>query len=745
MYQPRINREIGPLVLTLFRLMLIVLFVVMVGRLFQLQVLQGRNWLARANEQRFQTVETRPLRGVIYDAKGTILARNRPSFEVALIPGQIEEDDPTTESVNEEAEALVQILRILRADVDPDIAVRIQELMFRRLQSKDYREVVEGLGLPLSFIEVPDPSYAVTSANTPSVQANSILSAVLAISQTTPISPTIPTVLIPDTTQPLPLAGVVALVQRLMELRRAGGSSIPVPIFDQVDRLQAFEIVENTYRLPGVRVNEVPVREYVYGDLFSHVLGFMAPIPAALAAEYQANGYNDPNERVGISGLEASYQDQLRGMPGYRNVEIDIVGREVRTLDQRDPVPGFNLVLGIDRRLQLVMSDALQLALDERRAKSGVAIAMNPATGLILGMVSLPSYDNNIFAEGINERYLQLQNDERKPLINYAIGGLYPPGSTYKMVPATAALTEGIIGPNDIVRDDGPLFLPNKFFPNDPAQAQKFVSWNHKLGINYGPINVVKALALSNDIYFYWIGGGYPPLKVRGLNDSLMAKWSELFGYGARTGIDLLGEVAYPIPDDQWKRQTWAESWTTGDSYNMSIGQGYMLATPLQVLVSAAAIANDGKIVAPQIVYQITDSAGGLQRDFQAKFVRDLPTTPEIIQYIQEGMFEAVQSGTAIASQLPNVQVAGKTGTAEYCDYKPKEFPPPSDGCRRDDKDNLPTHAWYVAYAPYESPEIIVIAFVYDGGEGSATALPVVRKTLEAYFGEIRSQPPNNS
>jgi penicillin-binding protein 2 len=509
-----------------------------------------------------------------------------------------------------------------------------------------------------------------------------------------------------------------------------------VPIIDLVDRLQASEIAEESYRLPSLRVNQVPVREYIYGEQLSHVLGFMGPIPAAAAQEYQGEGYTNPNERVGLNGVEYSYQTELRGKPGYRNIEVDILGREMRTVGQvAEPVPGANLYLTIDWRLQRVMYDALLAKMEEIDAPWGVTIAMDPKTGEILGMVSLPSYDNNVFAERINEDYLALERDERRPLINYAIGGLYPPGSTFKMVPATAALSEGVISPDTTIVDAGPIFLPNRYFPNDPSQAQKFVSWNHKLGIAHGPLNVVRALALSNDIFFYWLGGGYPQSQFQGLGQRKLAEWTRLFGYGDPTGIDLPGEVGAIVPNDQWKRQLYAETWTTGDSYNMAIGQGYVLSTPLQVLVSAAAIANGGDVVIPQVVHQIADAAGGLQRDYTTKVARHLPAPPEAVSYVQQGMWEAVNgpAGTSFGAKVEGITVAGKTGTAEYCEYIPEE-----EDCRRDKEDNLPTHAWVVAYAPYENPEIAVVTFVYDGGEGSAVAVPVTQQILEAYFREIR-------
>jgi penicillin-binding protein 2 len=549
-------------------------------------------------------------------------------------------------------------------------------------------------------------------------------------------------VFFPDLEQQLPLPGLVALIKRAVTIERQGSASDPVPILDGVDRIRAFEVSEESFRIPAVRVNQVPIRQYIYGELLSHVLGFMGPIPAIVADDYEEAGYNDPNEKVGLNGLEYSYQDELRGTPGLRFVERDILGTDVRVVGPvREPVPGWNLNLSIDLRLQRVMHDALKEAKDKSTIAEGVpwavAIAMNPQNGQILGMVSLPSYDNNIFAKEIGEDYLKLEKDESRPLINYAIGGLYPPGSTFKMITSAAALAEGIIEPDTTVTDAGPIYLANRYFPNDLSQAQKFVSWNHKYGIVHGAINVVKALALSNDIFFYYMGGGYPDQFV-GLGQKRLTKWMELFGYGENTGIDLPGEVVTTVPTDQWKRQLFAETWTTGDSYNMSIGQGYVLATPLQVLVETMAVANGGTIYEPRVVHHMTDANGGLQKDFEPAVVRKLPISDEDMSYIRRGMWEVMNTdyGTGYAARVPGIEMAGKTGTAEFCEYIPEK-----EDCRRDENDNLPTHAWFTAYAPYDNPEIAVVVFLYNGGEGSGAAAPVAQKILQAYFTDIAPRP----
>lgn len=712
------GRDTSALSMFLFRAALILLFFFLGLRLYELQVVQGEEYRQRADDNRFDLVEMPALRGVMYDRNGSILTRNRPSFELGLVPEDLPFDDPETPE-DEEALEIENILRTLGLDTDSEMALRLSELMFRRLGRSDYAKTVSNVGVELGYTSVPGPTQILYPAEGPPQEYQQKL-------------------VVPDISTPLPMEGLVALVQRAVAIGRQGSASEPVPILDLVDRIRAFEMSEESYRLEAVRIKEVPVREYVYGSQvssISHLVGFMGPIPAAVAEDYRAQGYTNPNERVGLNGLEYSYQRELRGIPGYKNIEVDILGREIRTVGEvAEPVPGSNLILNVDLRLQKVMQDALQAKMDEVEAPWGVAIAMAPKTGAVMGMVSLPSYNNNVFAERINEDYLALEADERRPLINYAIGGLYPPGSVFKMVTAAAALQEGVITPETRLVDSGPIYLPNRFYPDDMSLAQRFVSWNHKYGIVHGAINVVQALQLSNDIFFYMTAGGYPPTKFQGLGVRRLTKWMDLFGYGSPTGVDLPGEVGTAIPDDRWKRQLYAESWTTGDSYNMSIGQGYVLSTPLQVLVATSAIANGGYVMQPQIVYQVTDAAGGLQHDFAPKVTRKLPLDDEYIQTVQEGMLRAVvaDNGTAYGIRLDNVTVAGKTGTAEFCEYLPEE-----EDCRRDEKGFLPFHAWFVAYAPYEDPEIALAIFVYDGGEGSQVAVPVAKTILESYFNEI--------
>ncbi len=698
--------------------MLVGLLALLVGRLYQLQVLEHAVYAVRADANRLRSVQIPAPRGLIFDRNGVLLARNHPSYQVGIVPEDLPDDDVETPDVNEEFEAVLDILLALEVHTYQDRNLEIQRTLFRALGYRDFVRVLRRADIPIRFIEVP---------------ADTLMQEAVEID----------TSALPDISRPLPIEGLAWLVQTRVQQEQQGNASNPIALLFNVDHETIFEIAEQSYRLPGIQVLEGAVREYVYGELVSHILGFMGPIPRRLPAEETAADeagaaaqdeyadYRNPNEQVGLSGIEAWYQSHLRGQPGEKTVEVDIFGQERRTIGAiRDPLPGQDILLTLDIALQRAMYDALLEKMLEKEAGSAVAIAMDPRSGQVLGMVSLPTFDNNIFAEGLGEAYLRLIQDESRSLLNFAISGLYPPGSTFKIVTATAGLEERVITPRSVILDEGPIFLPNRFFPDDPSQAQEFVSWNHLKGFTHGPLTLRQALAVSNDIFFYYVGGGYPRTFI-GLEQKELVTWAEHFGYGAPTGVDLPGETSFAVPNDQWKRINWASSWVTGDSYNMAIGQGYLLATPLQVLQSAIPIANGGTLYQPQMVLQITDSTTGRTQDFTPQITRTLDIDPATLNTIRLGMRDAVNAplGTATRGTIEGVVVAGKTGTAEFCEYDPD-----LEDCIRDEEGNLPTHASYLAFAPFNQPEIAVMVFVYGGGEGSEAAVPVATRILDAYF-----------
>ncbi|HZY43068.1 MAG TPA: penicillin-binding protein 2, partial [Anaerolineae bacterium] len=515
----------------------------------------------------------------------------------------------------------------------------------------------------------------------------------------------------------------------------------PVTIKQGLDRELALRIAEETARLPGVRVTAATAREYVSGTVTSDILGFVrriAPDDALPARQYDAD-----TDRIGAVGVEGQLEDVLRGQKGQRYVEEDVVGREVRVVGEVDPaVPGHNVYLTIDFDLQKFAYQALRDEIDKINAianrtvtQRGAAIAMNPRTGEILAMVSLPSYDNNLFSRPVIKQadLDAISNDPYLPQINHAFQSAFPPGSTFKIVLAAAALQEGVITPRTIINDPGVIVVPNQFALENLALAQKFYGWYRP---GFGPQNVVQALQHSVNIFFYKIGGGYPynidgQTEFEGLGIDRLKKYTEAFGFGTATGIDLIGESAGFVPDPIWKRLFTTELWTLGDTYNMSIGQGYLTATPLQVLNSYAAIANDGVLMTPQIVKQVTDADGNLVQKFTPRALNKVPIDFANLQVVREGLDAVVnvETGTGYpAAQVPGVRVVGKTGTAEYCDDMAQK----NGDCLYPSR--IPSHAWFAAYAPLDDPQIAVVVFIYNGGQGSEVALPVAQKILQYWF-----------
>ncbi len=493
----------------------------------------------------------------------------------------------------------------------------------------------------------------------------------------------------------------------------------PIVIADNVPRDTALVIMEEHANLPGVEVTVRAQRQYVEGELLSHILGFVGSIPAEQVDRYvgQPNSDYAPQDIAGLSGVENVFESTLRGHKGQQQTEVDVAGREVRMINEVPPVAGHNLILTIDLELQRVAEEALRKQMATIHSKSGVVIAVNPQNGQILALVSLPSYDDNLFVGGIStDDYNRLTKDPFRPLLNHAISGVYPPGSTFKIVTALAALEEKVIDRNTYINDPGTIWLPNKYFPDDPTLAQPFYCWYRP---GHGQLNVVGALAQSCDVFFYEVGGGYRDFQ--GLGIEKLAEYSQLLGFGHDTGIDLSGESTGLVPNSKWKRLNYGESWVTGDTYNMAIGQGAVLATPLQVLNATAAIANGGTLYRPQLVYQVQDADGNVLRGFQPDIIRRLPVSQDNLNLVREGLRQAVLNGTARHVSIPGVPIAGKTGTAEF----------PG---RRDREGNLPTHAWFTAFAPFQNPEIAVVAFVYGGGEGSAVSVPIAHEILQAYF-----------
>ncbi|MBI3115212.1 MAG: penicillin-binding protein 2 [Candidatus Kerfeldbacteria bacterium] len=447
---------------------------------------------------------------------------------------------------------------------------------------------------------------------------------------------------------------------------------------------------------PGIAVDAQPLRTYTLGPASSHLLGTLGK-PTQEEVE---NGYA-PVETLGKSGLEAVFEETLRGRNGVQDIERDSANREQRVIATERPRPGANLVLTIDGELQQHLYDELTAAIKRVHAPAGAAVAIDPRTGDVLGLVSVPGYDPNAFSRGLTpEAFAALSSDARLPLFNRAIAGEYPSGSTIKPFIAASALDERIITPSTSVQSVGGIQIGQWFFPD----------W--KPG-GHGTTDVRKAIAESVNTFFYMVGGGTD--DFRGLGIETMTTHVRRFGFGSATGIDLPGERSGFLPSMAWKEEVKGDRWYIGDTYHFAIGQGDLLVTPLQLASGVATIANGGTRYRPHLVSAITSAEGETLKTFPPEVEDRRAAGTSSIGVVREGMRQTVLSGTAQSMQSVPVPVAGKTGTAQF-------------GA------NDQTHSWLTAFAPYDEPTIALAVLVEAGGEGTDAALPVARSVLSWYF-----------
>jgi penicillin-binding protein 2 len=716
--------------LTSIYIVVLFAFTALLLRLINLQVFQNPDFSERAVDNYTIDVSVPAQRGIIYDRYGYILARNVASYNIIITPANLPADDSDIQNIYRELSAVIGV------PVGSFIAVD--------------SETTETL------LEVPGGFMAESS-----LEEAKLFSACIA-------GPSI--------------AQMVALQDTLAPFS-------PVKVRCNVSEEIARVVEEKSGDWPGVEVEIEAIRDYPTGSLTAHLIGFLGPIPASQEEELRAQGFVPNRDKIGYSGVESSLQDILAGRNGWRVVQVDVAGQEIRNLEPPiAPQPGNNVYLTIDTRLQAA-AEATMLEevrfwntfFGRVRISSGVIIAMNPKTGEILAMVSYPSYENNRFSRIIPAYYYeQLSQDPRKPLLNNAISAEYPPGSTFKLSTATGSFNEGVVDLGDIIQTPGQLLLCERFNPNDvcsDANTRPFVDYIFETNpAGFGTLQFLQCIAYSSNVCFYKLGGGYEDEIPQGLGIERLEQYARALGYDRESGIQLLGEQDGLIPDPQWKRINTGENWSTGDTYIASVGQGYILATPLQVLMSGSVIANGGELMQPTIVRQVTDGDGNVipywfnpedftVSEFQTPGSYQIsPFTPNmkwdvtIDQLIQEyscdgpyctftdnfkairpETLEAVRAGTRLAvtdnsfgtlnalfGNYP-IAVAGKTGTAEYCD----------DVARAADRCNFgawPTHSWTLAYAPFDDPEIVVVAFAYNGGEGASVAGPMVARVIKSYF-----------
>ena len=468
----------------------------------------------------------------------------------------------------------------------------------------------------------------------------------------------------------------------------------PIILSENITQAEALLVLENKNKLPGIEVQQKAIREYTDSLIFSHILGYEGIVQPK---DFDNNPDYLLTDSIGKRGLEKYYEKYLRGKSGKLNVEVNSLGEVVRELKMEDPQSGSDLSLNIDALLQKKIFDSLSNILEKNELKAGAAIAIDPRTGGVLSIVNVPSFDNNLFAKGIsNEDYSKLVENSSKPMFNRAISGEYPPGSTFKPIMATAALQEGVVDEHIQIESKGGINVGSWFFGD----------WK-----THGFTDMRKALAVSSDVYFYSIGGGYG--NIQGIGIEKIKEYGEMFGLGSPTGIDLPSEADGFIPTPEWKKEKIGERWYIGNTYHASIGQGYITTTPLQIANSVVSIANGGTLYKPTIVSQIKKGEQVINN--KAEIIRKDFMDENILRIVKEGMRMTVTDGTAMSLNDLSVKVAGKTGTAQY---------------GNEDK----TYGWFVSFAPFENPEIVMIVLVEGQGEETYNAVPVTKDVYNWYF-----------
>ena len=483
-----------------------------------------------------------------------------------------------------------------------------------------------------------------------------------------------------------------------------------VRIAGDVDEATALLIAEADFDLPGVEIAVEARREYTYGPLMSQLLGYTGPVSAEQLPDLRPLGYL-PDDLLGKTGLEAEYEMELRGTYGSESVERDATGRKTQVLQTiSEARPGSSLNLTIDTKEQKYAETALKWAMAEVGLKRGVVIVMNPQTGEVVALVSLPTYDNNSFAHGIsNTDYQALAEDPDKPLLNHATQAHYPPGSTYKLVTGTGGLADRKISARTELATQGYLTLG----------STRFYDWNRR---GFGPCNIYCGFGHSSDTYFFQVAGM--------LGIDRLGYWAEQYGFGSPTGIDLPGEVSGIVPTNQWKQDALGEPIFPGETYQAGIGQGYDVVTPIQLVNAYAALANGGTLYQPQIVHDIVGPDGEVVRPFEPKVLHEMDVEPSVLATMRNAARAVVElRHTYNLVELP-IRVAGKSGTAEFG--------------TRDAQGRLPFHSWFVGFVPKDpengsfddtDSELVVLAFAYDSRTKGNVATEIVKYYLQQHYG----------
>jgi len=584
-------------------------FLLLIGRLFFLQIIQGERFTYLAENNRIRLKKIPGTRGMVFDRKGQLLIDSRPSFDLLFVPEDAQEPETT----------------------------------LRRLAGFLGRDEGELLGLLEENKERPPFEEMVLGRD--------------------------------------------------------------------IDWRTLVAVETHQLDLPGVTLRIRPRRSYLLNSMAAHLLGYMGEIgPKQLKAQKE-KGYGMGDE-IGQFGLERRWEELLRGRTGGQQVEVDALGRRVRVLHEVEDVPGHSVFLTLDRDLQETAYEALQ-------GKQGAIVVLEVNSGAILASVSTPAFDPNVFARGVTgEEWRALGQDRMHPLNNRAIQGQYPPGSTFKIVLAIAALEEKVIDPETQLQCRGSMAFGNRVFRD----------WKKE---GHGAVDLHKGIVQSCDVYFYQLG--------QRIGIDRIAKYARALGLGEKTGIALDDEKPGLIPDTEWKMRRFGQPWFPGETPSAAIGQGYITVTPLQMANLMATVANGGTRYRPWFVRRVESLDGTLIREYGPEKIRSLELKENTLKHVRSALADVVNSGSGTGGRAKSnmVVIAGKTGTAQVAEMRGAYVK--SEQLSYLVRD----HAWFVAYAPAENPVIAVAILVEHGGHGGSAAGPLAKKVIEKYF-SLQNNPPDS-
>jgi len=584
----------------------VLMFAVLFARLWYLQIVQGSKFLVMSEENRIRLLRIKAPRGIISDTDGFVMVRNRPSFNVFIIPEDVQGEEKT---------------------------------MLQGLE-----KTAERLG-PL--LDVPQDK----------------------------------------------------ILEKVKKSSRPKFE--PVLVARDVNMKTVAYLEEHKVELPGVMVEVEPLRYNIYGQLASHVFGYLGEISETQLADKDVCLNCRQGDLIGQYGIEKSFNLYLNGTPGGKRVEVNAHGREIGTISQKNPVPGHNLTLTLNLHMQMLAEEALG-------DNAGSIVAIDPRNGHVLAMVSRPAFDPNLFAGGISrENWNVLIENPDHPLNNKAIQSHYAPGSTFKVPLGAAILQEGIVNVNSTLHCAGSVHLANT------------VKRCWKAG-GHGYVSIRQAIEQSCNVFYYRAG-----LE---LGIDRLAYYTKSFGFGARSGIELPNEEPGLIPTKEWKEETVGDRWYPSETMDAAIGQGFVSVTPIQLANMTAAVANGGTLYKPMLVKNITRANGELVQEFEPTVLQNVPVDKKNLDIVQEGMWMVVNGtkGTARGSSLDTVEFAGKTGTAQVVKLQ------------QGDQEDLPVkfrdHGWFICFAPADDPIVAMAILVEHGMGGSRSAAPIAKHIFERLF-----------